>query len=85
MVGRPSSYILMLARRLLGLLMIAALTPPLCAERVVFRPGWFLGAQFAGILVAQDQGYFSDAGLVQKHLRRNAAASTDMPAILIVA
>jgi len=33
------------------------------AERVAFFPDWFPGAQFAGIYVAVDLGYYRDAGL----------------------
>jgi ABC-type nitrate/sulfonate/bicarbonate transport system substrate-binding protein len=33
------------------------------AEQVIFHPGWFASAQFAGIFVALDLGFYREAGL----------------------
>lgn len=55
-----------MSRRLLTALLIslavrAAAAP--AAAPVTFYPDWFPGAQFAGIYVAIDRGYYRDAGL----------------------
>ena len=55
----PSCYFF---PRLLGLF-AALLISAQAAERVIFHPGWFTSAQFAGIFTALDQGFYRDAGL----------------------
>lgn len=37
--------------------------PTAVATKVVFHPGWFASAQFAGVFTALDRGFYHDAGI----------------------
>jgi ABC-type nitrate/sulfonate/bicarbonate transport system substrate-binding protein len=57
------SFLFSSHRWVLPLLLLVGVSPQRAAERVIFHPGWFASAQFAGVFSALDRGFYRDAGL----------------------